>query len=130
MDFQAVSIPTSIADSKSRARVLAQIGELWDSQLHRRESISPAEGLRLAEARRAFRVGNISRVKELLQELKSPEAYNLRGLLHEALGEHEEARRFYQRALAADRSLYAAELNLRRSFELWEFGESQIPFAL
>ena len=131
MDIEAVPIPKQLtADSPSRGQLLSLISELWDTQPVRREAVSAEETKRIAEARRAFRVGNLLHVQSLLQDLHSPEALNLRGVMHEARGEHADARRLYQLALAEDRGLFAAEMNLRRSFELWEFGESKLPFAL
>ncbi len=127
MEIEAIAIPKH---TTTRHETLSVIRDLWDMQPARRDGTSAQELERIAAARNALRAGNAVIAQTLLLDLQSPEALNLRGLTHEAMGDHAKARLLYQRALLGDRDLYAAELNLRRSFELWEFGESDIPFAL
>ena len=130
MDVDTVAVPMQGRPGKRSAALLSVIRELWDLQPSRSEDISLEELERTAAARNALRVGNAAKARDLLQNMRSPEALNLVGISHELLGDHRKARAFYQEALSADTDLYAAELNLRRSFELWELGECGIPIAL
>ena len=55
---------------------------------------------------------------------------NLAGLLWEARGDERLARKFYGKAIAADRHYEAAQQNMRRLYELDTFGRSSLPAAL
>jgi len=128
MEVEAVNISTQTLTKKPRA-ALEVIHELWDMQPSPFSDASFEELERIAGARRAIRAGNATKAQSLLTDLQSSEALNLCGISYELLGDHAKARPFYQRAFAKDK-LYAAELNLRRSFELWEYGSSNIPYVL
>ena len=54
----------------------------------------------------------------------SPELYNLQGVLAEIHGYYDEARRAYGRAIKIDSRHEAAQQNMRRLFELFNFGSS------
>ncbi len=112
-----------------RTSLLAKINSLWDAQPGRYE-LPKDHCERLAGARQAFRAGDYFLACTLLRGVNCPDAHNLCGVVHETLGDHEGARKSYQRALKADRLCSAAEMNLRRSYELWHFGRSDIPFVL
>ena len=131
MEIETVTIPRQAVSGTAIPTTLrVVIRDLWDMQPSRYDGISFQEMERIAGARRALHAGNAVLAQVLLLNMQSPEALNLCGLSHEAMGDHAKARRLYQRALHEDEDLYAAKLNLRRSFELWEFGKSDIPFAL
>lgn len=130
MNLQPIAIAQRSVDTPARrARVLNLLNELWYIQPSSRE-LPERELHSLASARCSFRMQNLLEMRIHLRDLRSPEALNLRGVMLEALGHHSRARRMYQLALAEDRGLFAAEINLRRSYELWEFGRSDIPYAL
>ncbi len=61
---------------------------------------------------------------------KSPDAYNLRGVLHEICGDLDGAKKAYGRAIKLDSRHEAAQQNMRRIFELFNFGRSQEPLHL
>lgn len=66
----------------------------------------------------------------LRQEDKSPEAHNLRGVLHEICGDYEGAKKAYGRAIRLDGVHEGAQQNMRRIYELFNFGSSQEPIHL
>ena len=55
----------------------------------------------------------------------SPEVYNLQGILAEIRSDYDEARRAYGRAIKLDSRHEAAQQNMRRLYELFNFGSSQ-----
>ena len=55
----------------------------------------------------------------------SPEVFNLQGILAEIRGDYDEARRAYGRAIKIDSHHEAAQQNMRRLFELFNFGGSK-----
>jgi tetratricopeptide (TPR) repeat protein len=55
---------------------------------------------------------------------------NLMGAVCEAQSDWRMARRYYGRAIAADRRSADAQQNMRRIFELFNFGASREPIAL
>ena len=55
----------------------------------------------------------------------SPEAHNLRGILHEINGDYDAARKSYGQAIRLDSRHEAAQQNMRRLFELFNFGGSR-----
>ena len=58
---------------------------------------------------------------------ESSEIYNLQGVLAEIRGDYDEARRAYGRAIKFDSKHEAAQQNMRRLFELFNFGRSDEP---
>ena len=57
----------------------------------------------------------------------SSEVYNLQGILAEIRGDYDEARKAYGRAIKLDSHHEAAQQNMRRLFELFNFGTSKEP---
>jgi DNA-binding response OmpR family regulator len=57
----------------------------------------------------------------------SAEAHNLMGVLHELRHEHDASYRAYRAALKADRHYKPAEHNMRRYYERFTFGRSDVP---
>ncbi|MBC8105824.1 MAG: hypothetical protein H7Z14_04475 [Anaerolineae bacterium] len=55
---------------------------------------------------------------------------NLMGVLAMAHGHWDEAARLWRQALHADRTYLPSRRNLRRYFELFQFGRSSVPIAL
>ena len=55
----------------------------------------------------------------------SPEAHNLRGILHEIAGDYDAARKSYGQAIRLDSRHEAAQQNMRRLFDLFNFGNSR-----
>jgi DNA-binding response OmpR family regulator len=73
----------------------------------------------LRRARAAIREGNLGAAESLLMmagtiSMEEPTFLNLAGMLHEGRGRLESARRFYERALAADPGYTPASENLLR----------------
>jgi DNA-binding response OmpR family regulator len=60
-------------------------------------------------------------------EPKSAEAHNLMGVLHELRNEHDASYRAYRAALKADRHYEPAKHNMRRYYERFTFGRSDVP---
>ncbi len=58
---------------------------------------------------------------------RSPDAHNLQGVLHEIAGDYDSAKKSYGRAIKLDASHPAAQQNMRRIFELFNFGRSEEP---
>ena len=56
---------------------------------------------------------------------RSPEAHNLRGILYEIAEDYDAAKRSYGRAIRLDSCHEAAQQNMRRLYELFNFGGSQ-----
>ena len=57
----------------------------------------------------------------------SPDAHNLQGILHEIGGNYDAAKKSYGRAIKLDASHPAAQQNMRRMYELFNFGRSDEP---
>ena len=57
----------------------------------------------------------------------STEAHNLMGVLHELRHEHDASYRAYRAALKADRHYQPAQHNMRRYYERFTFGRSDVP---
>jgi DNA-binding response OmpR family regulator len=56
---------------------------------------------------------------------RSPEVHNLRGILYEIGGDYDAAKRSYGQAIRLDSRNEAAQQNMRRLYELFNFGSSQ-----
>ena len=57
----------------------------------------------------------------------SPDAHNLQGILYEIAGNLDAAKKAYGRAIKLDSRHPAAQQNMRRMFELFNFGRSEEP---
>lgn len=89
----------------------------------------------LREAKRLVNLQSFDAAAEKITEAlrlddKSPEAHNLRGVLHEISGDLDGAKRAYGRAIKLDSRHEAAQQNMRRIFELFNFGHSEEPVHL
>ena len=100
------------------------------------QPLAPGERLRWLEAAcddfRRGRFGRVAAALERLGDCADADAVclNLRGVLYELGGDFESARRCYGRAIRADRHFAAAQQNMRRTYELWQFGATTQPVAL
>jgi DNA-binding response OmpR family regulator len=61
---------------------------------------------------------------------KSPEAFNLTGVLFEMQEDYERAKKYYGQAIKLNKHYEPAQQNMRRIFELFHFGASKEPVAL
>jgi len=61
---------------------------------------------------------------------KSPEAFNLAGVLAELLDDYDRAKKCYGQAIRINKRYEPAQQNMRRIFELFHFGSSNEPFHL
>ena len=82
------------------------------------------------EAKRLINLQQFDAAAEKITEAlrlddRSPEAHNLRGVLHEICGDLDGARKAYGRAIKLDSHHEAAQQNMRRIFELFNFGRSE-----
>ena len=71
---------------------------------------------------------NLIRALELND--KSAEAFNLTGVLFEMQEDYDRAKKYYGQAIKLDKRYEAAQQNMRRIFELFQFGSSREPVAL
>ncbi|HUO09382.1 MAG TPA: response regulator [Phycisphaerae bacterium] len=89
----------------------------------------------LARARMALTEGELGRAEALLLRAspmgqRDPAFHNLLGLLTELRENFADARRHYGKAISLDRDYAPAQQNMRRMYELREFGHSNEPGAL
>jgi len=89
----------------------------------------------LARARVGLVDGDLSKAEGLLLRAaplgeQDPAFHNLMGLLTELGGDFNGARRHYGKAIRIDSHFAAAQQNMRRLYELREFGKSNEPGAL
>jgi DNA-binding NtrC family response regulator len=68
--------------------------------------------------------------KALEVRTDSPEIFNLGGVLFEMLEDYDRAKRYYGQAIRLDRNYEPAQQNMRRIYELFQFGSSKEPFNL
>lgn len=87
------------------------------------------------DASLSLRLGRIEEAETILHSIAGREprhsaCLNLMGVICESRGDWRRARRFYGKAMRADRSFAAAEQNMRRWYELFTFGRTKLPVAL
>jgi tetratricopeptide (TPR) repeat protein len=56
------------------------------------------------------------------------QVFNLGGVLFEMLGDHRRPKRYYGQAVRLNKNYEPAQQNMRRIFELFQFGSSKEPF--
>jgi hypothetical protein len=88
----------------------------------------------LRRARCAIRDGELELAEALVMEygepaLRDAACLNALGLICEARGRWGDARRFWSRALRADPRFEPPRTNLRRYFELFQWGRTDCPVA-
>jgi hypothetical protein len=89
----------------------------------------------LRHACSALRLGRLHEVQRLLDEAGDraggdAACLNLRGVVCEARAQRADARRYYGRAIRADRRFAAAQQNMRRLYESDRFGHSAQAVAV
>jgi Flp pilus assembly protein TadD len=99
------------------------------------EQSEAVPGVSVRDAFIAIRLGCIEEADAILRRLSGPEArtaawFNLMGVVFEAGGDWAQARRYYGKAMRADRRFAPAEQNMRRWYELFTFGCTRWPVAL
>ncbi len=88
----------------------------------------------IVTAQRLLNLRDFSRAqKHLIRALelndKSAEAFNLTGVLFEMQENYDRARKYYGQAIKLDKRYEPAQQNMRRIFELFNYGTSQEPVA-
>ena len=89
----------------------------------------------LGRVREALRLAHDAAAESLLlraADLGRGDAayFNLLGVLYEARRDWDRARKFYGKAIRADRRYEPAQANMRRIYELYTFGTSKVPVTL
>jgi DNA-binding response OmpR family regulator len=89
----------------------------------------------LRRAKRALNNGWLAEAEVFLKQAialdpQSAEAHNLKGILHEVRNEHDDSLREYKAALKADRRFEPARHNMKRYYERFTFGRSDVPIDL
>jgi FixJ family two-component response regulator len=79
---------------------------------------------------RSFATARIHLVKALELNTKSVEAFNLAGVLAEMLDDVDKAKKYYGQAIKLNKNYEPAQQNMRRLFELQNFGASSEPVNL
>ena len=79
---------------------------------------------------RDFSAARRNLISALEIDQDSPQALNLAGVMFEMREEFEQARRYYGRAIKVNGSFEPAQANMRRIYELFQFGSSEEPFNL
>ena len=84
----------------------------------------------LREAKRLINLQGFDAAGRMVAEAlkideRSPDAHNLQGVLQEIAGDYDAAKKSYGRAIKLDASFPAAQQNMRRIYELFNFGSSQ-----
>src|SRR5580704_15643452 len=79
---------------------------------------------------RSFAMAKIHLIKALELNDKSVEAFNLAGVLAELLDDIDKAKKYYGQAIKLNKNYEPAQQNMRRLFELQNFGRSSEPLNL
>jgi two-component system, OmpR family, response regulator len=79
---------------------------------------------------RSFAMARIHLTKALELNNKSVEAFNLAGVLAELLDDVDKARKYYGQAIKLNKNYEPAQQNMRRLFELKNFGATSEPLNL
>jgi lipoprotein NlpI len=69
-------------------------------------------------------------MKALELNAKSTEAFNLAGVLAEVTEDYDKAKKYYGQAIKLDKNYEPAQQNMRRLFEVDNFGSSNEPVNL
>jgi hypothetical protein len=83
----------------------------------------------------SLRLGRIGEAEAILRSIaacppRHADWLNLMGVIYESHGDWRRARRFYGKAMRADRDFAPAKQNMRRWYELFTFGRTNLPVAL
>jgi len=87
-----------------------------------------------SQVRTAIRLGYFEQAESMIHAVagwdRDPVWLNLLGVIHEARGEWKPALRCVGKALRRDRQYAPAQQNIRRLYELYTFGHSDVKMAL
>lgn len=91
--------------------------------------------LYLQTAKRLLNLRHFNHARENLAKAMalnplSAEAFNLSGVLFEMLEDYDRAKRHYGQAIKLDKNYEPAQQNMRRIYELFQYGSSNEPFAM
>jgi len=91
--------------------------------------------IHLQAAKRLINLRDFPRAKEhIVNALEirtdSPDLFNLAGVMFEMLEDYDRAKRYYGQAIRLNGKYEAAQQNMRRVYELFQFGSSREPFNL
>ena len=89
----------------------------------------------LVAAKRCLNLGRFNKARRHLRRAlelngKSPEAFNLTGVLAEIHEDYNQAKKYYGQAIRLDSNYEPAQQNMRRLFEVDHFGSSNEPVNL
>lgn len=100
-------------------------------------TVSPRDDFEyhVVNAKRLLNLQDFARArKHLVRALdlntSSAEAFNLTGVLFEMLDDYDKAKKYYGQAIKLNKHYEPAQANMRRIFELFNFGSSKEPMAL
>jgi FixJ family two-component response regulator len=79
---------------------------------------------------RSFESARLHLVKAMELNTKSVEAFNLAGVFYEMMEDQHKAKKYYGQAIKLNKNYEPAQQNMRRLFELENFGSSSEPFNL
>jgi len=79
---------------------------------------------------RSFESARLHLAKAMELNTKSVEAFNLAGVFYEMMEDQRKARKYYGQAIKLNKNYEPAQQNMRRLFELENFGSSSEPFNL
>ena len=79
---------------------------------------------------RAFSMARLHLVKAMELNPESIEAFNLAGVLCELQKDFDKAKKYYGHAIWLDKNYEPAQQNMRRMFEVFNFGSSEEPINL
>jgi len=89
----------------------------------------------IRSAKRAINLRDFASARKNISEAlrlndRSAEGFNLAGVLAEMREDYDKAKRYYGQAIKIDSHFEPAQQNMRRVFELFQFGESKEPINI
>ncbi len=129
MQLGAIDFLEKPIEPATLRRVVAEILDRHQPHAAESDGSSAIDNL-IREAKRLINVQDFPAASMCLTaalkiDMASPEAHNLQGILAEIGGNYDEARRAYGRAIKLDSQHEGAQQNMRRLFDLFNFGASQ-----
>ena len=129
MQLGAIDFLEKPVEPAALRKMVADVVERHQSAAHGPVELGSLEDF-LREAKRLINLQGFGMAARMVAEaLKidddSPEAHNLQGVLHEIAGDYDAAKKSYGRAIKLNANHPAAQQNMRRIYELFNFGSSQ-----
>jgi len=111
------------------------VAEILDRHASRREHQNEDFKSHIVAAKRclnlrSFESARLHLAKAMELNTKSVEAFNLAGVFYEMMEDQRKARKYYGQAIKLNKNYEPAQQNMRRLFELENFGSSSEPFNL